>query len=75
MSPAEVLQESLASLGYILPGGLKISRIPGVRHVPALFGKIQQPKNFVTGISACDGLHIPDIPMVHADQIVEGLIV
>ena len=68
-------QESVTTSPYVFPGLLKISGIPGVRHLTGGRGVVQETVDLPLGITAADALHIADVGVVHADEQVVNIVV
>ena len=72
----QYIQHSLTSSQHILPGGLEVTRIPGVCDLGIRAARIlHQQMQFAVEIAAADAMHVPKIGSVHPNQEVEAVVV
>ena len=71
----KVLQKALASVLNLLPRLLEVAGVPGVVHFLWPFCEVEQEVELPEGIASADGFHVPKVPVVHADEQVEAVIV
>src|SRR5699024_3946773 len=67
---AQMLQETLQTFHNIIIGSLDIPGIPGIRNIPGVMAEIQQQMKFMLRIPPDNGHHVPQIPGIHADEVV-----
>lgn len=69
------IQQSPAAFLDIVPGPLEIPRIPRVGYRAGIGRIIHQKGTFVKGITVKNALHIPQVLLIHADEIIISLII
>ena len=67
--------KGIAAFEDIAPGGFEIASIPRVGNIASPRGEIEQLMNFSFRIASTDAIHIADVPIVHAYQQIETMIV
>jgi len=69
------VQQSLTSLRYVAPAGLKISCVPWIGDIAGAVGEIHEEVQFAFRVAAADAAYVPEVGAVHADEHVVSVIV
>ena len=69
-------QKRRTALQHIVPGLVKVVRVPRVSHfLPVPAAVVQKERYFAIRVTAVDALHIKYIRIIHPDQVVVILVV
>ena len=68
-------EEGLAAFEDVAPGGFEVAGIPGVGHFAGTGGVVHEHADPAVGVAATDAGHVADVPLVHADEQVEAVVV
>ena len=70
-----IFQKGRTAFADISISGLEISRVPRVGNLAGAAGKLQQLVYFVLRVGTDDAQDIADVGVVHADDVIVGVIV
>ena len=72
---SKLIQQGLASLYAIAPGGIEIVGVPWIGYFARSRGVVEQTVDLAVRVAATHTLHVADVPVVHADEQVVVLVV
>ena len=71
----EGLQQGLAALEDVTPGGVELTGVPGVGDIAGTGREVHEHDDLAVGVATTDGAHVADVPGIHAYQQVVALVV
>ena len=72
---SQCFEQGLAAFEDVAPGGIEVAGVPGVGDFAGTGGVRHQHADLAVGVAATDAGHVADVPLVHADEEVEAIVV